>query len=539
MHLALAQKPQNARFLYHYGIVPPRLVATPVLVSSHRAIERSTMAVQDAQYKVSATRWLVLTNLSITSMTNTFLMFMFVAIYQVTMTAFYTDTTGVNTIVNSMTFVYFPASIIGLYLNQRWGLRVVLITAAVLNAMAAILHYVAIKIPATSRYPVLLFGTFCAGAAQPLVFNTPSLISAVWFPAHERDIATTVGSLTNTIGNALASAIPPLIVNTVSDLESFLGWTALAVCAQLIMAWFLALEKPLSPPSAAAAAKIAEKEGISGIVHLQAQPGQDDSIPVDAWQSNMKAVESVGLRAALSQILAEYGAVASNRNFLQLAVGFGIVGGLFNALMAVLAQLMEPCGFDATVAGAVGAVILTVGLVSAAVVCEVIKCLRTGHFVFMRMAIVLGLGSFVFFLSSLRPGQDMLLYVSSGMLGALLMPCLPVTLEIAAELTYPAPEDVSAGFMLNIMFLVQLVVLYVMGPLISMPATQSCTTVATPAAGLIVACFLVAGVCMGTVKTDYRRKAAEKSLAHGGALSEEDGKGEDGTAVVVTQPLLG
>lgn len=48
--------------------------------------------------------------------------------------------------------------------------------------------------------------------AQLFVLSTPPLIAAQYFEPHQRAFATAVASTSNNIGNAIALAIPPIIV---------------------------------------------------------------------------------------------------------------------------------------------------------------------------------------------------------------------------------------------------------------------------------------------------------------------------------------
>lgn len=53
---------------------------------------------------------------------------------------------------------------------------------------------------------------------QPFLYNAPPKISAVWFPEHERLVATSIGAYANIVGVAVGCFVPSLFFSD-SDLE--------------------------------------------------------------------------------------------------------------------------------------------------------------------------------------------------------------------------------------------------------------------------------------------------------------------------------
>lgn len=56
-----------------------------------------------------------------------------------------------------------------------------------------------------------------------------------------------------------------------------------------------------------------------------------------------------------------------DRNFLILLFGFSVGLGVFNALLTLIAQLVQPCGYDSSDAGLFGGVLIGAGLLGAAI----------------------------------------------------------------------------------------------------------------------------------------------------------------------------
>ena len=193
--------------------------------------------------------------------------------------------------------------------------------------------------------------------------------------------------------------------------------------------------------------------------------------------------------------------------------GFGLGLGIFNALLTLLSQLILPCGYGDDDAGSAGAALLVAGLVGAGVAGALLD--RTQAFVpLLQGGIVLEVAAIIFLLSSLRPNAEAALIASFGLVGAFLLPLLPLALENAAETTYPCSEDNSASLMLGLGNVVGLVAVFALEPLI---AANTCASVFTPSAGLILAIMAVAAAAICFFRKDYRRTEASRAGGGGAA----------------------
>lgn len=152
---------------------------------------------------------------------------------------------------------------------------------------------------------------------------------------------------------------------------------------------------------------------------------------------------------------------------MKLALGFGLGLGVFNAVMTVVAQLVRPCGYTSSDAGVFGGVVLGAGILSAAVVAPIMD--RTHAYrPLLKAGIITCVGSALLFIGFMRPNQFGLTVVLFAVLGACLLPMLPIAIANAVEYarcartsartprphlrprrcTYPLPEEASAGLML-------------------------------------------------------------------------------------------
>lgn len=101
-------------------------------------------------------------------------------------------------------------------------------------------------------------------------------------------------------------------------------------------------------------------------------------------------------------------------------------------------------------------------------------------------------------------------YLSWGALGFLQGPLTPLTFEHGAEITYPTSPENAASFQSLAINLWGLVDIMALTPLLQRPVSEQCSSVATPAAALALACVGGAVFFVLLVKEDNRRAAAEK-----------------------------
>ncbi|KAH8857569.1 putative MFS-type transporter C09D4.1 [Schistosoma japonicum] len=122
---------------------------------------------------------------------------------------------------------YIPLIFPSTWILNRWGLRVTLIVATVLNALGAWIKCVAGILtyettygmpdqttPTSNKFgfPILMIGQTICGIAQSGILGIPAHLAAIWFGENEVSTATALGVFGNQIGVAVGFLIPPLIV---------------------------------------------------------------------------------------------------------------------------------------------------------------------------------------------------------------------------------------------------------------------------------------------------------------------------------------
>ena len=132
-----------------------------------------------------------------------------------------------------------------------------------------------------------------------------------------------------------------------------------------------------------------------------------------------------------------------NVNFWVLFTLFSIYVGFFNALSSVLTQVLTPYGYSETQAGIAGALLIVVGLVTAAVLSPIIDRSKRYLLLIKTMVPILGTCYLVFIWA---PAANTIAasYIVCSCLGAASFSLVPVALEWLAEVTYPVGPEVSS-----------------------------------------------------------------------------------------------
>jgi hypothetical protein len=320
------------------------------------------------------------------------------------------------------------------------------------------------------------------------------------------------------------NALPAWLVRRPDDLSSLmlaqlLPW--LGVLAALVFA--VQGDTPGAPPSAAAALQWAARRDARAALPPGVGPGA----------------------AALAALRRDLLALSRHRNFVTLAAVFSLVAGMSWALPTVEGQLIEPCGYSPRVAGGAGAALLGAGVLSCALAAPVLTARTRGYLGLQRRLVLAAAAATLLVLAANQPGNSMALLASWAALGAAQGPLGPVTLEHAAEMTFPMSADSSSAALFIVSNLWSFLQVSALAPLLARPSSRACATPATPAAALVVACMAAGVALTGALKEEGNRAAAEGSTGEGGggscgvAASALDGEAAGGEGRdAIDAPLL-
>ena len=173
----------------------------------------------------------------------------------------FSDTFGHNP--NELVDYFLLTNVLGCFLVpdilRIFGLRKAVTGASALMAAGCLLKAGLPMAGSLPSYEFQLAGTILVGAAQPLFQCTPPLLSATWFGSKERALATAVAINFNQVGIGSAFLLGGALGTSAAGLNTYFGLIAVAsvaLCAATVLKFE---ERPLTPPSASAAAAIAEQ----------------------------------------------------------------------------------------------------------------------------------------------------------------------------------------------------------------------------------------------------------------------------------------
>jgi len=322
-------------------------------------------------------------------------------------------------------------------------------------------------------------------------------------------------------GQMFFSLVTPMLVHTPEQLGVILLVQWPPAIAVAVASWLLLVERPPSPPSASAALQWKEAA---------------------AAQASAKHRDAPAL-VALEEMWHDVRALFENVNFLCLAAGFAVGTGTVWALLILVEQFINPCGYSDSLAGVAGASLLGAGIVAAFGVGAAMEYTKA-YVTLQRAIMVAALVSTGALLLLIQPGHAMRLIGAFCLVGCALQPLYPLSLEHAAEQTFPIPADASTAVMLVGANTFSFILVLVLTPLLASPSYKACTTPITPAACVTITCMAAGLMFTLLVRPQYVRSKAEMKRRQGssgiGAMLGEDWGGDSPNAATGQQaPLLG
>ena len=462
------------------------------------------------KYATYASRFLITLIFCLSSALSGYILATFVTVWDIAMEDFGVDSNGINAFSLVYMAFFLPGSIIGIYVMERFGLRSCILGGALANLACCWVRYGGSRIGddnLPARYAVVLFGQILAALGQPLLLNSPPRIANDWFPPSERDYAMFVATMANVIGNGLGAIIPAYQVEGPWDIPNMLLWQAVASTGIVLLTLaFFRTSRPPTPPAADVAAQIAARSSVD-------------------TQSVLATLEQMG-RDAWSAL--------QNRTFLLLLATFSLEIGVSWAFLAVVGQMVMPCGYDYEVVGAASAALLFAGVLGSAVV-AVALAYSKNYVVMQKGVVVLASAACVWCLGANKPGDQGNVIASWLVFGALSTPLIPITLEHAAEVTYPVPADVSAGLLFFGVNTVCIGLTLGLGDLLARyDVSIACESIVSPASALVFFFVLAGALVALPIRPSYARAKANRQATEVAAVEAEKAEGGQAAAASPT-----
>jgi len=313
---------------------------------------------------------------------------------------FRTNETIINWLSTAFLFSFVVATPLTIYV-LHFGPKPSIMTAAGLVLAGNWIRYAGShsRAPDGGIYGVVMFGQILTGLAQPFVLSAPARYSDLWFTNRGRIAATALMSLANPFGAALGQLIVPAWVSKPSDVSNMVLYVAIISSVCSVPSFFI----PARPPTPAAASSETPKLSLRESIHI----------------------------------------LTSHLEFWLLIVPFAVYVGFFNSISSLLNQIFEPYGFSDTDAGIAGALLIVVGLVTAAITSPILDRTKSFLLAIKIMIPVLSLSYLVFvFMPATRTLAGA--YVVLAVLGAASFSVVPVAIEFLVELTHPISPEVTS-----------------------------------------------------------------------------------------------
>ncbi|MCJ1439309.1 hypothetical protein MMC27_008701 [Xylographa pallens] len=369
--------------------------------STARSVTEDAMpAPHQPVYKVYKRRWFGLIQLILLNIVVSWDWLSYASVANTAATFYQTTPIIINWLSTAFLFAFLVATPITLYALHKSGPRLSIIVASILILLGNWIRYGGTR-SSPPRFGVTMFGQILIGLAQPFVLSAPTCYSDLWFSPRGRVSATAIASLANSFGGALGQLISPLFVNSPSDVPDMILYIAIISSIATIPSFFI----PSRPPT-----------------------------PVSPSSNH-----------TYLSITTQVSTLVRQPVFWLLCIPFAVYVGFFNSFSSLLTQILTPYGFSETQGGIAGALLIVVGLVTAAITSPLIDRSKRYLLLIKSFAPVIAL-CYLLFIWAPPPSTIAYAYVVCAFLGAASFSLVPVALEWLVEATWPVGPEVGSCF---------------------------------------------------------------------------------------------
>jgi len=409
-----------------------------------------------------------------------------------------------NSLANIRTAATIPGVILALYVTERHGFRASCLAGYGAQCACAVVAAAAVRlpIPPHAAFALLLVSQALSAVGVALFQNNITRLSGEWFPANERDAAVTAASLSGVAGTTFISLLAPAVAARTMSVNALFTFQVPAWVCIFGVACFYVVDEPPLPPSAAAAVQ----------------------------RSARRRSARDGTRAApsLMPLLRSLRSLVSHANYMVLLFSSSFVIQMVYTLVIIIGPMLQPCGISPA---ATGVALAGFSVASAASpLLYLYSIMRDGsgrspayakHQRFWTVAAAVGLAGVVLVH---RQGETEALAICAWCALGLLSGVLGnsgLTLEHAAEMTFPLPPNASITLLTiggNAISCIQVIVATW---LVSQPSAASCQMLASPLTWFVAANAAAGLLLLAALRPEYRRAATETG-EKGGAAAPPD-----------------
>lgn len=346
-------------------------------------------------YKVYGYRWVMLALFMLMVAANQLLWITFAPI-TLDAAAFYkVSDLQIGLLSMSFMMVFIFVSIPASWIIDTYGIRVGAGIGALLTGVFGLLRGWA-----GPDYNLVLLAQIGIAIGQPFLLNAITKLSANWFPMEERATAAGLGTLSMYIGILTGMVLTPLLF-TSEGLQGTMQLYGIGAAAVAVLFVILSRNAPPTPPCEA--------------------HGEERALAMDGFRLMFRS-----------------------RDFWLLMFIFFIGLGVFNSVTTWIENITMPRGFTATQAGNTGGAMIAGGIIGA-----LIMPLLSDYYKRRTPFIMIALAGATIGLIGITFATSYFMLLAFGTaLGFFLLSSGPIGFQYGAEITFPASEGASNGWLL-------------------------------------------------------------------------------------------
>jgi MFS family permease len=347
------------------------------------------------KYKVYGYRWVMLALFMVMVAANQVLWITFAPITVDAASFFKVSDLMIGILSMSFMIVYMVVSIPASWIIDTYGIKIGAGIGALLTGAFGLMRGWA-----GADFNMVLMAQIGIAIGQPFLLNSITKLSALWFPMEERATAAGLGTLAMYIGILAGMVVTPVLFtsNGLVGMMNVYGIGAAGIAGIFLL---FSRNAPPTPPCEA--------------------HGDERALAMDGFRMMFKS-----------------------RDFWLLMFIFFIGLGVFNCVTTWIENIMMPRGFTAVQAGNTGGAMIAGGIVGA-----LIMPLLSDHYRRRTPFIMIALAGATIGLIGITFATSYYMLLTFGaIMGFFLLSSGPIGFQYGAEITFPASEGASNGWLL-------------------------------------------------------------------------------------------
>lgn len=347
------------------------------------------------QYKVYGYRWVMLALFMVMVAANQVLWITFAPITVDAASFFKVSDLMIGILSMSFMIVYMVVSIPASWIIDTYGIKIGAGIGALLTGTFGLMRGWA-----GADFNMVLMAQIGIAIGQPFLLNSITKLSALWFPMEERATAAGLGTLAMYIGILAGMVVTPVLF-TSNGLVGMMNVYGIGAAVIALIFLIFSRNAPPTPPCEA--------------------HGEERALALDGFKLMFKS-----------------------QDFWLLMFIFFIGLGVFNCVTTWIENIMMPRGFTAVQAGNTGGAMIAGGIVGA-----LIMPLLSDYYRRRTPFIMIALAGATIGLIGITFATSYFMLLTFGaMLGFFLLSSGPIGFQYGAEITFPASEGASNGWLL-------------------------------------------------------------------------------------------